>query len=118
MNRRKFIGNVSLGVAGISVANACSGGSKGTVTENINQQNLQVPGYRAKIKSSFTIANSKSAGDKVILALIGAGNWGTVLIQNIIELNKNIEIKYVCDVDDTRGGKVIAEVEKKQGYSF
>ena len=34
-----------------------------------------------------------------------------------MELNKNVEIKYVCDVDDTRGGMVIAEVEKKQGFA-
>ena len=116
MNRRKFIGNVSLGVAGISVTSACSGGGNGTVTENNSLQNLQVPGYRAKIKSSLTITNPLSAGDKVILALIGAGNWGSGLALNIIELNKNLEIKYVCDVDDTRGGRIIAEIEKKQGY--
>ena len=116
MNRKKFIGNVSLGIAGMSLAGACSGGKNETITENISPQNLQVPGYRAKIKSSFTITNSQSAGDKVILALIGAGNWGSGLALNIIDLNKNIEIKYVCDVDDTRGGTAIAGIEKKQGF--
>ena len=32
------------------------------------------------------------------------------------DLNKNIVIKYICDVDDTRGGRVISELGKKQGF--
>ena len=90
MNRKKFIENVSIGVAGISLAGACSGGGNGTVTKKNNLLKEQVPGYRKSIKSSFAITNPKSASDKVILALIGAGSWGTYLVQNIIELNKNI----------------------------
>jgi predicted dehydrogenase len=116
MNRRKFIGNVSLGVAGIGLANACSGGGNTVETKQTGQQKLQVPGYRAKIKSSFASVNPRSASDRVILALIGAGSWGTNLLLNILALNKNIEVKYVCDVDDTRGGMAIAETEKKQGF--
>jgi len=116
MNRKKFIENVSFGVAGLSLVSACSGGGNGTVTEKTNLLKEQAPGYRTKIKSSFALTNPKSAADKVILALIGAGSWGTNLVQNIIELNKNIEFKYVCDVDDTRGGAAIADIEKKQGF--
>jgi predicted dehydrogenase len=116
MNRRNFIDQLSIGVAGMSVASSCTGRGNGNVTENSSLQNLQIPGYRAKIKSSFTTANLKSVNDKVILALIGAGGWGTDLILYVIELNKNIEIKYVCDVDDTRGGLAIAEIGKKQGF--
>jgi len=95
---------------------ACSGGGNGAVTEKINLLKEKVPDYRTKIKPSFSAANPKSAGDKVILALIGAGSWGTNLVQNTIELNKNIEFKYVCDVDDTRGGAAIDSIEKKQGF--
>ena len=116
MNRRNFIGNLSIGVAGMSVASSCSGGGDLNLTDNSNLQNLQVPGYRAKIIPSFSVASSRSANDKVILALIGAGGWGTDLILYVNELNKNIEIKYVCDVDDTRGGRAIAEIGKKQGF--
>ena len=116
MKRRKFIEYVSLGVAGISVVSACSGGENAAVIEKTNLPHAQAPDYRTKTKSSFAITKSKSASDKVILALIGAGNFGTYLTLSIIELNKNIEIKYICDVDDTRGGLAIAEIEKKQGF--
>ena len=46
--------------------------------------------------------------------MIGAGSWGTNLILNVAELNKNVLVKYVCDVDDTRGGRAISELEKIQ----
>jgi predicted dehydrogenase len=116
MKRRNFIENISIGVAGMSLASACSGGGNVTETEKTELLKEQIPGYRTRIKSSFAITNPKSASDKVILALIGAGSWGTNLVQNILELNKNIEFKYVCDVDDTRGGAAIAAIEKKQGF--
>jgi predicted dehydrogenase len=118
MKRRKFIGNVSLGIAGVGLAASCSDGGKKMNTEpHINiPENIQVPVYRAKLKSTFSNVKQRSANDRVILALIGAGSWGTTLILNIIELSKNIEIKYVCDVDDTRGGMAISEIGKKQGY--
>lgn len=116
MKRRKFIGNVSLGVAGMSLVTACSGGKNVNETENKSVGNIRIPEYRSKIKTSFATANSKNASDRVILALIGAGNWGSGLALNLMEMDKNVEIKYLCDVDDTRGGMVIAEVAKKQGF--
>jgi predicted dehydrogenase len=115
MKRRKFIGSVTIGVAGIGLTGSCAGG--GNTEEKSGSQNPEVPGYRSDIKSSFVAQKSRNASDKVILALIGAGNWGTVLALNTIEVNKNIEIKYVCDVDDTRGGMAIAGIEKKQGFA-
>jgi predicted dehydrogenase len=60
--------------------------------------------------------NITGANDKVILALIGAGGRGTDVA---ISMQKNIpgvEIKYLCEVDDMRGGRVIDEVSKLQGY--
>ncbi len=56
------------------------------------------------------------ANDKIVLALIGAGGRGTNLIQNITKLEK-VETKYICEVDNNRGGNAINEVEKIQGYA-
>lgn len=116
MKRRKFLENVSLGAAGIGFLSACKGGIKDTSGLAERNTALQVPVYRAKIKSSFASANPRNASDRVILALIGAGNWGTGLALTVTDLNKNTIIKYVCDVDDTRGGRVISEIGKKQGF--
>lgn len=58
----------------------------------------------------------KSANDKVVLALIGAGGRGSQVIQSLMHCADGVEVKYVCDVDDTRGGSVIQELGKLQGY--
>ncbi len=55
-----------------------------------------------------------SANDKVVLALIGAGGRGT---QNILGFKKTcpeVEVKYICEVDQERGGRVIDELGKQQ----
>jgi predicted dehydrogenase len=55
-----------------------------------------------------------SVNDKVVLALIGAGGRGT---QNILSFKKccpGVEVKYVCEVDQERGGRVIDELGKQQ----
>ena len=116
MNRKKFIENVTFGVAGMSLINACSGRGNGTAADKPKLLKEQVPAYRSSIKSSFAVSNSKGANDRVILALIGAGGWGSYLVENFLELNENIQFKYVCDVDDTRGGMAISQIEKKQGF--
>jgi predicted dehydrogenase len=57
-----------------------------------------------------------SANNKVILALIGAGGRGT---QNILSFKKTcpeVEVKYICEVDKERGGRVIDELGKQQPY--
>ena len=57
-----------------------------------------------------------SANDKVILALIGAGGRGT---QNILSFKKTcpeVEVKFICEVDKERGGRVIDELGKQQSY--
>ena len=61
------------------------------------------------------MAAARSANDKVILALIGAGGRGTGVILSMKEHVPNIEVKYVCEVDDTRGGRAIEELFKVQG---
>ncbi len=55
------------------------------------------------------------ANDKVIVAEIGAGNFGHKLITNMVKF-KNVEFKYVCDVDDNRGAGTIKLIAEAQGY--
>ncbi len=55
-----------------------------------------------------------SANEKVVVALIGAGGRGTQLILGIQKNCPGVEVKYICDVDETRGGRAISELEKQQ----
>ena len=57
----------------------------------------------------------RGANDKVVLAEIGAGNFGHKLIKNMVGF-KNVEFKYVCDVDNTRGAGTIKAIADAQGY--
>jgi len=57
-----------------------------------------------------------SKNDKIVLALIGAGGRGTGMIIGIQRDNPGVEVKYVCDVDNSRGGRAIAELERQQGF--
>jgi predicted dehydrogenase len=117
MERRKFLKRTSLGVAGLGMISGCDSGLKSAEENPVGLAKAEAPGYRDRIKRSFTTTAMKGAGDRVIIALIGAGNWGTGLALNVADLNNNVVIKYVCDVDDTRGGRAIAELEKKQGFA-
>jgi len=56
-----------------------------------------------------------SANDKIVLALIGAGGRGTSVILSIQKNTKGTEVKYICEADRERGGRVIEELEKQQG---
>ncbi len=62
------------------------------------------------------MAAKPSANDKVVLALIGAGGRGTGVILSMQKNTPNVEVKYVCEVDDSRGGRAIDELSKAQGY--
>ena len=108
MKRRNFLSNLSIGAAGIGISASCSNPTteKGTSqTGGVESKSNVEPVYRKKIKSSFASDRAIGTNEKVILALIGAGNWGTNLIINVIDIEKNVEVKYICDVDDTRGGR-------------
>ena len=87
MERRKFIGNTLIGATGIALA------SSGLLT-----------------------ASCQGANDKVVLAIIGSGNRGTGTIINTCKVNKNVEIKTVCDVNDLKAAKAIDQIEKELGY--
>ncbi len=119
MKRRKFLTNLSLSAAGISVATSCSGSSgdeTGSDSANSTTNPGEKPQYREQIKTSFSKSSVLGSGEKVVLALIGAGHWGTNLVLNVIDINANVEVKYICDVDDTRGGRAMKEVTAKQNH--
>lgn len=117
MKRRRFFQLTSSGAAGISLATACKPFSRDAGKQTTGEGLLsEIPDYRKTIKASFSTGKSKVSSDKVILALIGAGSWGTNLIIEAAKAGENILIKYVCDVDDTRGGHAISELEKIQGF--
>jgi predicted dehydrogenase len=117
MKRRKFFRLASAGAAGAALTASCRNTDHGAGIQAENKvTEEEIPDYRTTIKTTFPSAKGKAAGDKVILALIGAGSWGTSLILEASKSGENIQIKYVCDVDDTRGGYAISELEKIQGF--
>ena len=59
----------------------------------------------------------KGANDKVVLALIGAGGRGTQLVLGLQKCAANVEVKYICDVDASRGGRVVDDLSKLQGFA-
>lgn len=119
MKRRIFFQLASTGVAGIALAASCKPSQKddktGIGNPKVGQFKDEVPEYRKLIKPNSAGAPLKSANDTLVIALIGSGSWGTNIIIEAAGLNENIRVKYICDVDDTRGGRAISEVEKIQG---
>lgn len=120
MKRRKFFQVASYGAAGLAVATSCKPFNKhlNNLDTGIeaNPTQDEIPVYRNMEKSNLFIGKTKSASDTLVVALIGAGSWGTNLIIEAAGLNENIRVKYICDVDDTRGGRAIEEVSKIQGF--
>ncbi len=115
MKRRKFFETASYGAAGLLMSSCCSPKTENKPGSKRMETPDTPPSYRNSIKSSFTVENGKSINDKLIVGVIGMGGYGNYLTQEILKLNNNIHIKYVCDVDDTRGGKAIVEIKKVQG---
>ncbi len=120
MKRRKFIQVTGVGAAGLAMAASCrpvkDDGTALDPGKGTGQQVGEVPEYRKMIKAGFTAGKTRSAGDTLVIGLIGAGSWGTNIIIEAAGLKENIRVKYICDVDDTRGGRAFAEVTKIQGF--
>jgi predicted dehydrogenase len=120
MKRRKFFKTAAFGAAGMALTNSCHSGlndknrSSGSVTETLPAGDI--PEYRNLLKSAFTKGRTKPASDSVVLGLIGAGGWGTHIIIETAGLNDNVRVKYICDVDDTKGGRAIEEIGRIQGF--
>jgi predicted dehydrogenase len=68
----------------------------------------------AAVASAAGPARAASANEKVVLALVGAGGRGSDLASKFAQVI-NTEFKYVCEVNEARGGKTIEELEKTQG---
>ena len=119
MERRKFFFLATSGAAGIALAPSCQRSKKesdkSVLIKSTSSSLREEPHYRKVIKSSFNSGKNKSVNDTIVVALIGSGGWGSYLILQAAETNENFKVKYVCDVDDTRGGHAIAELGKKQG---
>jgi predicted dehydrogenase len=62
------------------------------------------------------ISSYQGANDKIVLALIGAGNRGTETITSTCKVNKIVTIKTVCDVKKTRIDIALSQIEKELGY--
>ncbi len=120
MKRRKFFQLASLSVAGLTVAPSCrdnkNKNNPANTIESTNQPLGQAPNYRSTIKPAFTGGKIKGNNDTLVVGLIGAGGQGTRLILEVANLNENVRVKYICDVDDTRGGRAISELEKIQNF--
>ena len=120
MKRRTFFQLTATGAAGITLAASCKPFRNDNHSGMNNPENValtdKVPEYRHLIKTEFSTGKIKSVNDTIVIALIGAGAWGTNIIIEAAGLNENIRVKYICDVDDTRGGRAISEVGKIQGF--
>lgn len=89
MERRNFLGQVAMGAIGLTLPSVGIG-------------------------ASFVGANRK-----VVVALIGCGGRGKAVLSGIVQENSGVEVKYLCDVNETLR-EIGAETERykmKQGYA-
>src|SRR4051812_44234069 len=59
--------------------------------------------------TSAQTATAQSANNKLVAALIGCGNRGRH-DAGLFKKTPNVELAYVCDVDETRRGKAAEEL--------
>lgn len=86
---------------------------------NFVTTSAQAAGTLAAATSVLTARRAgaaESPNEKVVLGLIGAGGRGRMVIKNMAKLD-NVEIKYVCDVENARGKASVAELEQIQGFA-
>ena len=62
--------------------------------------------------ASALLAGSPS--NRVVVALIGPGGRGMDVIRKMVQV-PDVQVKYVCDVEDARGKSAVAELAKLQG---
>ena len=65
---------------------------------------------------SRALARPAGSNEKVVLGLIGAGGRGSSVAGGISKV-PGVEFKYVCDCDRSRGGPIMAELTKQQGFA-
>lgn len=116
MKRRRFFKLASTGAAGITMTASCTNQNDDPIS-GVSDPELptEIPAYKKNKPAAGPSIPQKSANDRLMVALIGAGHHGTKVILDAAGLGENIYVKYICDVDDTRGGYGIKELEKIQG---
>ncbi|HRP54553.1 Gfo/Idh/MocA family oxidoreductase [Agriterribacter sp.] len=89
MHRRSFIHHMSLGAAGMA------------------------------LQPSFPGTSKNAAANKLVLSLIGCGGRGLDVLAGIVKENENMEVKYLCDVNETLSGikTAIDKYNTIQGYA-
>lgn len=60
--------------------------------------------------------HAKSANDKIILGLIGAGGRALSHVNGMLKV-PNVEFKYICDVNAAKGAEHMRAAEQAQGYA-
>ena len=68
--------------------------------------------------SAILSKSCKGANNKVVLALIGAGNRGLSSVTDACLNNPDVEIKTVCDVNDSVAEKAAKEIGSRLGYNL
>jgi len=89
MERRLFLSNVIIGSTGIAIGSSLFG------------------------ISSCSVLGS----NKIVLALIGCGARGIDLLAKTCDGSTDMQVKYVCDVNEQRSANAAEQINKKLGYS-
>src|SRR5438128_4152043 len=63
---------------------------------------------------AWGLSPAASAQDKLVVGIMGTGGRGTEHARNFAK-QPNVEVAYVCDVDEKRVARAAAEVDKAAG---
>ena len=89
MNRRRFLERASVGAVGVAAG-----------TRRVS----------AGVGSASTRRSRK-----FVIGVMGAGGRGQWLLEEYLARRPDVEVAYVCDVDESRAGKAARIVEQHQG---
>ncbi len=90
INRREFLSSSAKNAAAVSLSMAAVG---------------------------LTTRRVLGANDKIVLGIIGAGGRGSGVLLNIVKKIPNVEVKYICEVNQLKGGGLSEDLKKLQGYA-
>src|SRR5258706_15092757 len=82
----------------------------------ITRRELLVSGAALTVANTTFALPRRSANDKIVLAFMGLNSRGSDLAGGFTSL-PNVEVAYICDVDDRAIAKGIGIVQKKQQKS-
>jgi predicted dehydrogenase len=75
---------------------------------------LSIPGVALAASARSGLARPGTAGETVVLGLIGAGGRGTHVIQGLAAL-PNVQVKSICDLEDARAAAAAKLLESATG---